>query len=663
VNKYIRGLAAALPLWLALAAAQTPTASHPITPNFQNVDIQVLANAVGREMGLTMIPAPTVRGSVNMVSPTAMTKQQFYQFFLQVLQVNGWVALRTGNIVKIEPEQNASKIAANEPERIDPNSDEIVTAVIEPKNVSAQQLNPVLHQLIPTSASLQSVAGTNALLISDHASNVARIKRIVAELDAAGGTGLDMVTLKNSNASDVVKTLGTLLTGAGAEAGAPKVVADDRSNSVLISGDTAARARIMDSIAKLDKPVDDNDNTERRYLKYANSDDVAAILKQQVSGSSSSGTTSAAGAPATPAAAVVGPAADRSVVIMSDKNTNLLIITAPPKTRKALWATVDAMDIARAKVLIEAIIADVSISKSRDLGVNWASWSQENGKVVPGALFDSPIGGTDAAGLATTIESLSSATSGISAPQGATFALGKLVDNGFSWAAMLRALTSDSNNNVIASPTQVTLDNEQVTLQSGQNVPFTTGQYTNTGVGAAAGSVNPFTTVQRQDVGTTLKITPRMNGSDSMTLTIDLDSSSLTGKTGDGGSQITNKRTFHNVVLVKDKQWLVVGGLIQDSKDLVETRVPLLSRIPIIGWLFKARDDDRQKTNLMVFIKATIIRDDLDASAATTSKYGLVQGDVKQQEDLTHQLPSPQLPALGAPPEAAPAGKAPQTQP
>jgi general secretion pathway protein D len=240
------------------------------------------------------------------------------------------------------------------------------------------------------------------------------------------------------------------------------------------------------------------------------------------------------------------------------------------------------------------------------------------------------------------------------------------VDNGISWAAMIRAVLANTNTNVIASPQQMTLDNEQATLTSGQNVPFLSGQYTNSGnnTGGGGGNVNPFSTVQRQDIGTTLKITPRLNGSDKMTLTIDLESSELAGQTGDAGSQITNKRTFHNVVLVRNQQWIVVGGMIRDSEAIGENRVPLLSRIPILGNLFKVKNARRQKANLMVFIKPTIITDDLQAVALADAKYRDLQ-EMQRMQRSKDKLPSPELPSLEPTPLVAPprTNGAPQTSP
>jgi general secretion pathway protein D len=318
-------------------------------------------------------------------------------------------------------------------------------------------------------------------------------------------------------------------------------------------------------------------------------------------------------------------------------------------------------------VKIEAFIADVSVDKASDLGVNWTVFSQEDGTIVPGALFDAPVGGTDIATLAQTVADPASATS---VPLGGTFALGKLADSGLSWAAMIRALASDSNTNVIANPVQVTLDNQEVNLESGQDVPLLGSTYSNPGLGGGAGGgvggglnalVAP-TSVNRQRLGTKLKITPQLNGSDAMTLTIDLESSELAGTTGDAGSAIINVRTFHNVVLVKDQQMIVVGGLVRDSETSGESRVPFLSRIPLLGNLFKTKSKARSKKNLMVFIRPTIITDNFDAELITSEKYGDMVEAQKALHDQT-RLVSPKLPDL--PPQSSPSapGRQPQTTP
>lgn len=675
MKRYKAGLATGLLMWLALAQAQTPSSTQRITPNFQNVDIVVLADAVGRATGLTFLPDPRVRGPVNLVNPQPMTPQELYEVFLKILQINGFATSRSGNVVKIVPEASIIRMPGNDmPERINPNSDDMVTTVIELKNISAQQLNPVVRQMIPQGALIQAVPGTNSLIIVDRASNVVRIQKVAEELDRDGGNGLDMIKLQNSNASEVARTLTTLLQGTPAEAaagGAPKIVADDRSNSILVSGDASTRARIADHIAKLDQVVEDSDNMETRYLKYARAEDVANTLKQ-ISGTVVATTSGNAGAAAGggPGAAASSASADRTVNIQFDNPTNMLIVMGPPNTRRALLRIVDDIDIARAQVVIEAVIADVSIDKSMDIGVNWGVFSQEDGTVVPGGLFNSAVAGTDIVGLAQTV---ADPTSALSAPQGGTFAVGKLVDNGISWAAMVRALASDANTNVIANPVQVTLDNQEVNLESGQEVPFLTGSYSNVGGigggagGGAGGGTNgifgsPYNQVQRQQLGTKLQITPQLNGSDAMTLTIDLESSELSGATGDGGSAITNVRKLHNVVLVKDQQWIVLGGLTRDSEIDNQSRVPFLSRIPLLGNLFKTKSKLRSKKNLMVFIRPTIMTDNLDADAFRQAKYAELL-DALQTQREGGKLPSPELPDLSSPGPVAPAPQVPQTSP
>jgi general secretion pathway protein D len=526
----------------------------------------------------------------------------------------------------------------------------------------------VLMRLIPTAtSSIVAVTGTNAMIITDRASNVARIKKIIDELDKAGSGDVEMIPLTNSDAAAVVRTLTTFLTSNPADAAsgtAPKAVADERTNSVLVTGDAGARARVRTYIENLDRAVADSNNTETRRLKYANVDDVVTTLKAQQSGT----TAATGGGGATPAAAAAaGPAAERNVTILGYKQTNTLIITAPQKTRRALMAIVDALDIERTQVLIEAVIADVTMDKSNDLGVNWGLFSQKDGQVVPGAMFDAPTGGqgTDIVSIAKAIDDPSSAQV---IPGGLTAGFAKIIDGGLSWAMMLRAIATDANTNVVASPRQVTLDNQEVNLESGQNVPFLSGSYTSLGNAGAGGGAagggggigNPFTTVNRQDIGTKLKITPQLNGTDAMTLTIDLESSELAGQTGDAGSQITNKRTFHNVILVKDQQMIMIGGLMREGETTSETRVPFLGRIPLLGNLFKTRNAVRSKKNLMVFIRATIIRNDQQLAQITSETYEAVraaQQEQKKEKQAPPMLPGQTSPLLPPLPATSPAPK------
>ncbi|MEO7774865.1 MAG: type II secretion system secretin GspD [Steroidobacteraceae bacterium] len=637
-------------LVLLPAQAQNPpppgvaNGTQRISMNFKDTDIGLLAEAVSMATGKTFIVDPRVRAQVNLVSSQPGTAQEFYQAFLSVLQVHGFVAVQAGNIVKIVPDANVRAMPSNDlPDRIPGGSDEMVTQVITVKNTNAAQLVQVLRPLVAQYGHLQAFPGSNSLIVSDRASNVARIMKIIARVDQAGDANIEVIPLQNSTAADVVRTITALTAGQpAAEAGgmAPKVVADDRSNSILLSGEKAQRLRITTLIAHLDTPVADGGDTQVRYLRYADAEKIAPKLKEQVTGVAQA----AAGGAASPAAA-----ADRSTTIWADTETNSLIVTAPPKTMRSLMTIIDRLDIRRAQVLVEAIIVDVSTNKSADLGVNWAVFSNEAGTNVPVGGFIQPIAGSSIVNLAQTIANPTGATP----PSGATIGIGRLRDSGVNFGAMIRALRTDDNVNVIATPTATMMDNQEAILKVAQEVPFITGQYTNGGTTGSTGSVNPFTTIQREEVGTILKITPQINGGDAMMLKIELESSELAGSQGDANSLITNKRTINTTVLIEDGGVIVLGGLIRDSKNTGETRVPYLGRIPLIGEAFKVRSGKRNKSNLMVFIRPKILNDGIQTSIETNAKYNSIRNEQRLQGpngELLPLFPFDQKPLLPPPP-------------
>jgi general secretion pathway protein D len=667
-TRYVR-IAVLLAGAAATATAQTPPAGPPsassgsrmITPNFTNVPIEQLAEAVGEATNTTFIVDPRVRAQVSLVNPKAMTANELYYAFLSILQVYNFAALRSGNVVKIVPDVNARQMPGNDlPTSLGGGGDEIVTTVIEVKNISANQLATVLRQLQPQYGLLQPIPGTNSMVITDRASNVARIQRIVNRVDQSGNSNVEVIPLQNASAGDLVRTLNALTAGQPADAAAglvPRVVADDRTNSVLISGDPAQRLRIATWVAHLDTPLENGTGTDVIYLKYADAEALAAKLKEQATGVAAAAAGGAAGA-----AAGGGAGADRSVTIWPDKQTNAIVMTAPPKMMRSLKGVIDKLDIPRAQVLVEAIIADVSTTKSADLGVNWAVFSNEDGTNVPVGGFVNPVGSANgnAVSIVDLTRSILNPAAATSVPLGATFAVGRLRDNGLNFGAMIRALRADGNSNVIATPSITATDNQTAEFKSAQEVPFITGQYTNT-QNNSNGQVNPFTTVQRQEVGTILKITPQINGGNAMTLKVEVESSELTGKTGDAGSAITLKRSFKTEVLVENGATVVVAGLIRDTKSTGETRVPFLGRIPLIGELFKTRNATREKTNLMVFIRPKILVDSLQSAIETNSKYNLIR-DAQIRQGDTHEIlpllpfdkppqlpPAPPLPAAPAP--------------
>ena len=649
---------------IAAVPAQTPpppqstlSSSRLMTPNFRDLPVEQVAAAVGEVTGVTFIVAPNVRANVSLINPTAMSATQLYYAFLSMLQVHGFAAQRSGQIVKIVQEANV-RTTANDPSPLSGGPDDMVTEVIEAKNINANSLATVLRQLVASYGTLQPMPGSNSIVINDRASNVARIRRIVARVDQASNSNIDVIRLENASAGDLVRTLNQLTAGQPADAAAgltPRIAADDRTNSILVSGDPSQRLRMSTWIAHLDTPLEDGGGTETRYLKYADAEKLANLLKGQAAGISA-----AAGTPAAAAAATT-TGGDRSVNIWGHKETNALVITAPPKTMRQLWSIVDKLDIPRAQVQIEAIIVDVSTTKSADLGVNWAVYSNEQGSLVPAGAFVAPVAGASIVNLVAAARDPAAAVGAGAIPGGATFAVGQLKDNGLNWAAMIRAFRQDRNANVIATPSATTSDNQEAELKVAQEVPFITGQYTNTG-STNNGQVNPFTTVERQEVGTILKVKPQINGGTALTLEISIESSELLDETGDAGSRITAKRSIKTNVLVEDGKILVIGGLIRDADLNGETRVPFLGRIPLIGEAFRVRSKDRAKANLMVFIRPKILADGLQASIETNSKYNMMRdaqraqgrgkGEMPELIPLLPGVKAPQLPAIEPPPPA-----------
>jgi general secretion pathway protein D len=349
----------------------------------------------------------------------------------------------------------------------------------------------------------------------------------------------------------------------------------------------------------------------------------------------------------------VAASADRSTTIWAEPETNALVITAPAKVMRSLMSVVDKLDIRRLQVLVEAIIVDVQVEKNAELGVNWAVWSEDSSN-LPIGTFQSQVAGVNLAQLAQAVDNPASAPAALG--NGTTFGIGRIAATGVNFAAMIRAVQGDANTNLIATPSTVTMDNQEAQLKVAQEVPFITGQFTNTG-NTNNGEVNPFTTVQRQEVGTILKITPQINAEGALVqLKIDIESSALSGATGDANSAITNKRTISTNVLIEDGGIVVLGGLIQDGDQRGEQRVPYLGRIPVIGELFKTRNRKREKRNLMVFIRPKILRDGVAAAVETDAKYNYIRNELMRgSRPKTEVLPlipfspSPTLPPLPPP--------------
>ena len=631
-----------------------------ITPNFKDAEIGQVIEAVAAATGKTIIPDPRIRAQVTMLSQTPMTPAAFYEAFLALLQVHQFVAVESGGIIRIIPDANARQVPnkGDLSPRIDGESDELITQVIAVENVNAAQLVPVLRPLMPQAAHMPAYPAGNILILSDRASNVARVMRIIKRIDQQGDNEVDIINLQNASASEIVRVVNSFFQQqAAAEGGGAspvRVIADDRSNSVLIGGDKTARLRIKALVAHLDTPLESGGDTQVRYIQYADAEKLATKLKEQISATVAitGGAPAAGGAPGGGGGGVAA-SADRSTTIWAEPETNALVITAPAKVMRSLMSVVDKLDIRRAQVLVEAIIVDVQVTKDAELGVNWAVWSEDSSN-IPLGTFQSPVGGVNLAQLAQAVDNPSSAPQALGT--GTTFGIGRIAATGVNFAAMIRALQGDSNTNLISTPSAVTMDNQEAQIKVAQEVPFITGQYTNTGSGQ--GDVNPFTTVQRQEVGTILKITPQLNqGGQLVQLKINIESSALSGSTGDAGSAITNKRTIDTNVLIEDGGIVVLGGLIQDGDRRGEQRVPYLGRIPVIGALFKTRSRNYEKRNLMVFIRPKILDDGLKAAIETDAKYNYIRNEqIKSGRPKSEVLPllpytpEPRLPPIPPPP-------------
>jgi general secretion pathway protein D len=602
----------ALTAMFAFAGAARAQQGAMITPNYKDADLGQVIEAVSQVTGKNFIVDPRVRAQVTMLSATPMSPGAFYEAFLAILQVHGFVAVPAGNVIKILPDANARQLPANDlPDRVSSTSDEIVTQVVQVRNISAAQLVPILRPLIPQYGHLAAYPSSNMLIISDRAANVNRMVRIISRIDQGGDAEIDIIRLEHASAAEIVRVLGSLSAAQGAEGGGTKVVADERTNSVLLSGEATQRLRMKTLIAHLDTPLESGGDTQVRYLRYADAEKIAAKLKEQATG------TVAAAAGGGQAAAAAG--GDRSITIWAEPETNALVVTAPPKIMRSLMQVVDKLDIRRAQVLIEAMLVEVSHDATRDLGVNWVVDGSNDNFLV--GLFNQPIAGVSLADVAAGIDDPGSVTQ---APSGLTIGVGRQQDSGTNFAAILRALSGNGDTNVVSMPSVITLDNEEAQIKVAQEVPFVTGSYSQPTGGTG---LNPFQTIERKEVGNILKITPQITDEDTILLKIEQESSGIAAQAAQVSSTdlVTNKRTITTRVLVDDGGMIVLGGLIEDRLTENESKVPLLGSLPLLGELFRTRSIQKTKTNLMVFIRPRVIRDAEQAAIETNSKYNFIR--------------------------------------
>lgn len=614
-RRHVRGTAMTLLLGVlgaVVAHAQTtPTANgDTVTMNMRDADIRTLIQWIADQTGKNMVVHRDVQGKVTVLSAKPVTRDEAYQVFLSVLQVQGFAAIETPEAVKIVPAGIAAQSGV--PYRRRGDSD-MITQVFRPTNVSAADLAQMLKPLVSKDAVINSDTSTNILLIADHATNVSELQELVQKMDHAGGSEVELVRLRYANAKQVLASLSTLYPaqggGQGGQALPLTLSADERSNSILLGGDPVKRARVRNLIQQMDTPLSGEGNTQVFYLQYANAKEVMPILKSL-------------------AQSVLKDQKDKetSFSVEASESANALVINAPPGLLNSLKSVIEKLDVRRAQVLVEALIVEVSSDISNALGVQWASTNLTSPEGSAGVIGVNTLGNllpfntvTDSTGAAV----------GIAPGEG--ISLGYITRG--SLQAVIRALHSNTKANILSTPTVVAIDNEPASLLVGQNVPFITGQATS----AASGTTNPFTTIERKDIGISLEVTPRINRGDSITLEIKQRVENIAPTVSKASDLVTNKREIDTKALINDDQVLVLGGLISDTQNDARQKVPILGDLPLIGKLFGSRSSQRVKNNLMVFIHPVILRNDDQIANVTRTHYESVK---TAQEQLQHDRPT-----------------------
>ena len=612
-------------LLVATLSTTSVIAEEPVQINLRDVGIPTLIETVSRITGKNFVVDPRVKGKVTVITSGDMDADELYETFLSILQVHGFSAVPSGaNLIKIVPSNQAKQqpvpVIGEEEERQSRkgskkrkkkrDADELITRVIRVEHVPAAMLVPILRPLVPSTGQLQAYGPSNTILISDRAANIERLVKVIKRMDRADDEELEVVPLKFASAKDLAQTIQIIqkssIKGAKSK---NRVSADVRTNSLLLSGDKSSRQQVRKIIAKLDTYQRAEEKTKVIYLKYAKAVDLAKVLTGFSKKTQKNRRATRKGAAGTQKA---------EVDIQADDATNSLIITAETDVQNNLAKVIARLDVRRAQVLVEAIIAEVSFDLSKTLGSS-LGFSMSKG-LLGGSGTVAGVGA-----LLNVFANTANSTAGVVPPSGGG-RLG-LVDNlgKNKFGLLIDALKGDAATNILSTPTVVALDNQDATLVVGENVPFVTGSYTSTGGssngGTSSNPSNPFQTIERKDVGITLKIKPQINDGSSIRLDIEQEVSSLSSSSTSAADLITNKRSINTSVMVEDGQVLVLGGLMQDTFRDQIAKVPVLGNIPVVGKLFRSSTTTKVKKNLMVFIHPVIMRDVLSGDHYTRQKY------------------------------------------
>ena len=672
----------------APAAAQASPAKRgdPITLNFTNAEIDAVARTMATLTGRNVVVDPRVKGTITLTTDKPVTPAVAYAQFLAMLRLQGFTVVDAAGLDKIVPEADAKLQGGAVFDSTMVAGNQISTQIFKLNFENANNLLPILRPLISPNNTINVNPGNNSLVITDYGDNLRRLAQIIAAMDVSNATDVEVISLKHAIAVDLAPLVLRLLESGGGVAAAPggaadgsfktTLMAEPRSNTLILRAANPARMALAKSlIDKLDQPGTQSatGNIYVVYLKNAEATKLAATLRAAMSGETRSATSTGSSAPVFAAGGAAGAtggsgstATSQSTTggqIQADAATNSLIITAPEPQYRQLRAVIDKLDARRAQVYVESLIAEVNADKAAEFGIQWQGPMGKAGDGTVGILGTNfSVGGTNIISLAT-----KAVSGGATLATGGNLAVANQVNGVYILGFLARYLQANGDGNILSTPNLLTLDNEEAKIVIAQNVPFLTGQFTNTGAGGSSGSVNPFQTIERKDIGITLKVKPQISENGTVKLTIYQEVSTIQASTlKDANGPITNKRSIESNVLVGDGSIVVLGGLLQDEYSGNQEKVPGLGDVPLFGNLFKSEARSRKKTNLMVFLRPVVMRDAAATDDFSLGRYELMRNQQQQTQPVqSNGLPVNEAAVLPPAPKpaAAPAPVAPMAKP
>ena len=586
---------------LILLLALTPFLSTA-TINMKDADIREFASDVAKISNKTIILDPRVKGKVTVISEQDLDQGETYAVFLSTLRVHGFTAIENNGVVKVVPESGGRSDFSSSLT----SPDSLTTEVIRLKQASAKTLAPLIKPIINKQGHITAYEATNTIILADHVGNIERIKNLLLNLDKNPGDTFELVELKNTSSNEITRILNSSYKSSNDTKRNFSIQSVDSSNSVLLRGQSGVLDQIKEVISKLDSSTPKNSNLRVIYLKYANAEEIASILKEISDTLETEGVST-------------GSVRKKNTNISFHKETNALIISAQPDILESLQSVISQLDIRRAQVLVEALIVELSDSLAKDLGVQYLfTGDGENQPVAIQNFGNQDPNLISIIGSETNSNSTlsSNAASSLLNIQGLAIGVGKMKDDGESFAAILNLVSQDANSNILSTPSVMTMDNEVSSIIVGQEIPITTGET------LSSNNSNPFRSVNRQEIGVKLEVKPQINEGNAVKMEINQEVSSVFGPiTSNSTDLITNKRQIQTTVMVETGETIVLGGLIDDDVQESEKKVPVLGNIPVLGKLFKTTSTSRTKRNLIVFLRPTIVRDKNEMRSISNRKY------------------------------------------